>query len=222
MVFRSSHYIRNTTLKLLGKRVKEFKMKKNEWIYREILYRFIEKGENLFTQKALSERCGVSIGNVNKSISPLEKMNAIEKKTRGFSVVNWKKILLYWASARNLEKDKVYQTRVDGNAEDIEKSLPQVLFTAYSGYKFAFRTVPSDYSEVVVYGDAAEIRERFPERKGVSNLIVLKTDSHMKKFKKASLAQIYVDLWNLGTWYAEDFLRELEKRLEGMVSQKRK
>jgi DNA-binding transcriptional MocR family regulator len=197
-------------------------MKKNEWIYREILYRVIEKGERFFTQKALSERCGVSIGNVNKSLSVLEKMNAIEKKPRGFSVINWKKILLYWASSRNLEKDIVYQTRADENVTGIEKSLPQVLFTAYSGYKFAFGAVPADYSEVVVYGDEEKIMERFGKKEGKPNLIVLKMDAHLRKFRKPSLTQIYVDLWNLGTWYAEDFLKELEKRLEGMVSQKRK
>jgi hypothetical protein len=197
-------------------------MKKNEWIYREILYRVIEKGERFFTQKALSERCGVSIGNVNKSLSVLEKMNAIEKKPRGFSVINWRKILLYWASNRNLENDIVYKTRADGRVDGIERNLPQAVFTAYSGYKFAFRTVPADYSEVIVYGNEGSIRERFPERKGIPNLIVLKTDPHMEKFKRVPLAQIYVDLWNMGTWYAEDFIRELDKKLENMVSQKQK
>jgi len=195
-------------------------MKKNEWVYREILYRVIEKGERFFTQKALSGRCGVSIGNVNKSLSPLEKMNAIEKKPRGFIVINWKKLLLYWASNRNLERDIVYQTRVGKSVNEIEKGIPPAMFTAYSGYKFAFRTVPADYSEVVVYGDATEIRERFPERKGVPNLIVLKTDPHMEKFKRVPLAQIYVDLWNLGTWYAEDFIKELDRRFGEIMRKK--
>jgi len=192
-------------------------MKKNEWVYREILYRFMEKGERFFTQKSLSERCGVSIGNVNKSISPLEKMNAIEKKPRGFSVINWRKILLYWASTRNLEKDIIYRTRTGMDAGGIERSLPRAIFTAYSGYKFMFRTAPADYSEVIVYGDAAEIRERFPEMKGIPDLIVLKTDSHLRKFRKAPLAQIYVDLWNLGTWYAEDFIKGMDKRMDSRM-----
>ncbi|MCJ7816561.1 MAG: hypothetical protein MUP55_01765 [Candidatus Aenigmarchaeota archaeon] len=195
-------------------------MKKNEWVYREILYGFIEKGERFFTQKALSGRCGVSIGNVNKSLSPLEKMNAIEKKPRGFIVINWKKLLLYWASNRNLERDIVYQTRVGKSVNEIEKGIPPAMFTAYSGYKFVFGIVPADYSEVVVYGDATEIRERFPERKGVPNLIVLKTDPHMEKFKRVPLAQIYVDLWNLGTWYAEDFIKELDRRFGEIMRKK--
>jgi DNA-binding transcriptional regulator YhcF (GntR family) len=125
-------------------------MKKNEWVYREILHGFIENGERFFTQRALSVRCGVSIGNVNKCLSPLEKMNAIEKKPKGFIAINWKKLLLYWASSRNLEKDVTYSTRVDMGVDEIERSLPKVMFTAYSGYKLVFKTVPADYSEVVV------------------------------------------------------------------------
>lgn len=214
------HFTRNTTLltSLTIQTVnyvkgKEFEMKKNEWVYREILYGFMEKKERLFTQKALSEKCGVSLGNVNKAVFPLEKINAIEKKPRGFAVINLKKLLLYWASARKLEGDVIYRTRVERSVPEIEKSLPNVMFTAYTGYKIAFGSVPSDYSEVVVYGDPGAVKERFLPRKGRANLILLKSDSHLKKFKRAPLAQIYVDLWNLGTWYAEDFLKEIEKRI---------
>jgi hypothetical protein len=31
------------------------------------------------------------------------------------------------------------------------------------------------------------------------------------------LAQTFVDLWNLDTWYARDFLKELEARLDGVL-----
>ncbi|MCX6814707.1 MAG: hypothetical protein NTY20_03610 [Candidatus Aenigmarchaeota archaeon] len=192
-------------------------MKKNEWVYREILHGFIEKRERFFTQRALSKRCGVSIGNVNKSLSVLDKINAIEKKSRGFVVINYRKLLLYWASNRNLERDIVYQTRVDKSVNEIERDLPPVMFAAYSGYKFVFGIVPADYSEVVVYADDEKIRERFGKKGGKPNLIVLKTDPHLRKFRKVPMAQIYVDLWNLGTWYAEDFLKELEKKMEGMA-----
>jgi hypothetical protein len=47
--------------------------------------------------------------------------------------------------------------------------------------------------------------------------VVLKSDPHLRRFRKAPLAQIYVDLWNLGTWYADDFIREMDRRMEGMV-----
>lgn len=190
-------------------------MLKKEWIYREILYQVLEKKNNFIKQNYLSKRCGVSIGNVHKSIRPLENMNAIEKKPQGFLVINPKKILLFWASMRNLRKDVIYETRIEKPVEEIEKNLPSVLFTAYSGYKFIFDSTPSDYSEVLVYGNIKEIKERFPIRRGKPNLVVLKTDSHLKKFKAVPLGQLFVDLWNLNMWYAEEFLRALEKKIFG-------
>lgn len=188
-------------------------MKKKEWVYRELLYRYFEQKENFLSQSSLSDSCGVSQGMVSKALEPLESMNAIEKKPMGFAVINAKKILLYWASTRNLEKDVVFRTRVEKPVGEIEKEMPRVIFTAYSAFKFRFGSVPSDYSEVVVYGEKERIKERFGEGKGVPNVIVLKTDSHLEKFRDVPLAQVFVDLWNLDKWYAEDFLRALEKRM---------
>lgn len=188
-------------------------MKKIEWVYREILYQLLDERKLFFKQAVLSKTCGVSIGNVNKSLKPLENMNCIEKKAQGFIVIQPNKILTYWASLRNLQGDIVFKTHVDKNVDDIEKELPPVLFTAYSGYKFRFKNIPSDYSEVIVYGNPEKIRERFEMGKGVPNLIVLKPDSHLLKFEKIPLAQLFVDLWNLNTWYANDFLRALEEKI---------
>jgi DNA-binding transcriptional MocR family regulator len=192
-------------------------MKKNEWVYREILFRALERGERFFSQKSLASRCQTSIGNVHEALRPLEQMNCIEKKPMGFTVINPKKILLYWASTRNLERDVVYSTRADKGVNEIEKALPPVIFTAYSGYRFRFGSAPSDYSEVLVYGDRERIEERFPQSQGKPNLIVLKTDPHIETFKKAPVAQLFVDLWNLNTWYADEFVKALEKRIEKTI-----
>ncbi len=188
-------------------------MKKSERVYREILYRVLEKKENFFKQSSLAKICKTSTGNVHKALKPLEKMNSIEKKPMGFYVINPKKILLYWASIRNLEKDIVYQTRVNQRVEEIEKELPPVLFTAYSGYKFRFDSTPSDYSEVWVYGERNLIMERFPPKPGRPNLFILKPDPHLQSFRKVPIAQLFVDLWNLNTWYADEFLKALEKKI---------
>lgn len=192
-------------------------MKKKEWIYREITYQVLENKTNFITQKFLSDKCGISIGNVNHSIKPLESMNAIEKKPRGFRVIDIKKILFYWASIRNLDKDIVYKVFVDDSVINIEKSMPPVVFTAYSGFKFKFGSVPSDYSEVLVYGDKKEIASRFPQREGRYNLIVLKPDRHLMKFEQAPLSQLFVDLWNLNTWYAQEFLKALDVKINGIL-----
>jgi len=34
---------------------------------------------------------------------------------------------------------------------------------------------------------------------------------------KATIAQIFVDLWNLKEWYAKDFLKAMEAKLNGIL-----
>ncbi|MEM7826491.1 MAG: hypothetical protein QW451_02575, partial [Candidatus Aenigmatarchaeota archaeon] len=108
-------------------------------------------------------------------------MNAIEKKRFGFIAIDLKKILLYWASIRNLEKDIVYQTHLDESIEKIESEVPaNSIFTAYSAFKFKFKKIPSEYSEVVVYGKREDFKKRFGKenKKLKPNLIVLNLDEH--------------------------------------------
>lgn len=194
-------------------------MLKKEWMYREILYQ-LEKRNNHFTQKNLSIVCDTSIGNVNKALEPFEHMNAIDKKHLGFRVIDPRKILFYWASIRRVERDIVYQTFSDIPVDTVEKTMPPCLFTAYSGYKFSFHSVPAGYSEVFAYVESEhvhKVQERFPKTLEKPNLIVLNMDNHLKKFKKIPLAQLFVDLWNINTWYAKEFLNELEGKLNGIL-----
>lgn len=194
-------------------------MLKKEWVYREILYQ-LEAKNNYFTQKSLAAVCSTSIGNVNKALKPFEHMNAIDKKHLSFKVIIPRKILFYWASIRRLEKDIVYQTFVDMPIKAAEKMMPPCLFTAYSGYRFRFHSAPADYSEVFAYASHENVnktRERFPKNEGKPNLIILIMDNHLKKFKKIPLAQLFVDLWNINTWYAQEFLNELEDKMHGIL-----
>ncbi|MDI6642454.1 MAG: winged helix-turn-helix domain-containing protein [Candidatus Hodarchaeaceae archaeon] len=178
-------------------------MKKGERVLREILYRFHERNERFMSQKALAEACGLSLGTVNPIVRRLEQLGAIEKKPLGFRVSDVTRILLYWASKRNLAKDIVYSTSTSLSAANIEKDLPQgSVMTAYSGFNARFGEVPIDYQEVYVYADPAELKRRFPRARGrLNNLIVLKPDEHLIRLSEggiAPLAQIYVDLWQLG------------------------
>ncbi|MCD6216013.1 MAG: hypothetical protein J7J92_02990 [Candidatus Aenigmarchaeota archaeon] len=195
-------------------------MLKKEWVYREILYQLLKNKRKFFSQKSLANVCKTSIGNVNQAIKPFERMNAIEKKNLGFRIIDAKKILFYWASIRNLEKDILYKTFINKRVEVIEKELPPCLFTAYSGYKSLFKIIPSDYSEVFAYVDEKNLKiveERFPQKMGKANLIILKMDEHLKKFDKITLAQLFVDLWNINTWYAKEFLNKLEVKINGIL-----
>jgi len=193
---------------------------KKERVYREILYGVFERKNRFFKQLELKEACKLSLSTVNYALKPLEQMNAIEKKRFGFSVLDPKKILLYWASIRRLERDIVYQTYVDDSVEKIESEVPaNTVFTAYSAFKFRFKKIPSDYSEVVVYGVARDFERRFGKARTQlkPNLIVLNLDEHLVKFKIAPIAQIFVDLWNLKSWYARDFLKEMERIIDGIL-----
>jgi len=190
-------------------------MKKQERIFREILENF--KKEKTLFQNKISKKCDVSIGLVNKTVKKLEEQGCVQIKTRGFSVINAKKILLYWASLRNLNKDIIYETFCDKPIEKIENMMPSCLFTAYSGFKYKFDNIPSDYSEIFIYADKDEIRKRFSKNKKKPNILVLKSDKHLEKFKQIPVSQLYVDLWNINTWYAQEFLKSLEEKINGIL-----
>jgi hypothetical protein len=105
---------------------------------------------------------------------------------------------------------------VEKPVKQIESEMPaDIVYAAYSAYKFKFKDVPADYSEVYVYSDnLKEIEKRFPKNNNTPNLFVLKRD---KNLKEPTLALIFVDLWNLKEWYAKEFLKAMEARINGIL-----
>jgi len=97
--------------------------------------------------------------------------------------------------------------------------MPPCTFTAYTGYKNIFKSTPADYTEIYAYADPTTIKKRFPptsNRKKIKNIFILKKDEYIEKKTitgTAPIPLIYVDLWNLNTWYANEFLKEFEKKL---------
>lgn len=195
-------------------------MKKNPRVLREILYRVFEKGEFFMTQKSLAESCDISLDAVNRVVSRLSQFRAVEKKPFGLRVTEPKKILLYWATTRNLQADIVYSTYSPDAVEGIENDMPEkTIFTAFSGYRRKYGRCPYTYDEVYVYSsNPEEIKRRYPEKKtGGETLFVLRLDPHLEKLSEnfvPPMAQIYVDLWQLGGPAAERCLVELERKLE--------
>ncbi len=190
------------------------KMKGNELVYREILYQAMEKKNRVLSQAQIARALNCSLSTVNRAVKHLEKMGSVEIRKRSLHILDIRKILLYWASVRNLQKDIIYATRVERPLVEIEKLMPNcIVFGAYSAYKFAFDDVPADYSEVYVYGDES-LKKRFPLAKGPPNLFVLKKDEQIEKYgKKTTLANTFVDLWNLREWYAKEFIKSFEVKL---------
>lgn len=199
-------------------------MKLSEVLYREIATDFL-CGINRFTQIELSERLGISIGNVNKALRRVEEINAIKIEKRSFYIIALDRLLLYWATHRKFRGDVIYKASSDMRIIDIENSLPNgIAFTAYTAYKKIYNNTPADYSEVFVYAtDKAVniIKERFPKQDRFPNLFVLSTDKVLSKrirsreINVTPIPNIFVDLWNIKTWYALEFAEALSKKLFG-------
>ncbi len=198
-------------------------MKRIELVYREILYRAIEEKERRFTQLELSKNLSISLSIVNAAVRKLRDLGSIKVLARSFEIIDIRKILYYWASARNFWKDVIYQIRVEMPVREMERNMPDLIYSAYSAYKFKFKDVPADYSEVYVYANDSELElikkrfNRFEKNKLKPNLFVLRKDSLMDKYKSIPLAQIFVDLWNLREWYAKDFVQDFEKKFNEVL-----
>lgn len=202
-------------------------MSKKEIIWREILYQTIEKKNRRFTQKDLAAKFGFSLSTVFNALKAPRRTGAVKVTGRNFEVINVEKFLYLWATARNLKKDIIYQTRVNGSVMDIEGLMPDsVIYGVYSAYRLRFGEAPADYDKVYVYvQNPAEIKKRFPPLKLKAgtfsnfNLIALKADPFLKNYgQTTTLTQTFVDLWNLPEWYAKDFSEALKNKIYGVLS----
>ena len=192
-------------------------MKNIELVYREILYKTLEKKEMFLTQSELSKKLDLSLSIVNSGVRRLSMIGAVKIVPRGFKVIDVKKILYLWASIRNL--DIIFRVRIEISVREIERVMPNVVFTGYSAYKLIFNDVPADYSEIYVYADEKELEiikkriSKFKTSQNNPNFFILKKDNLIDLYNKIPLANIFVDLWNLKEWYAKDFILNFEKNL---------
>jgi len=198
-------------------------MLKKEIIWREILYQSLEKKQNRFQQKELAQKFGFSLSTVNNALKIPKKSGVIRTTARYFILENPEKMLYLWAVFRNLKKDIIYQTIIEKSPQEIEGLMPpQVIFGAYSAYLKIFNQAPADYDKVYVYLEKkylSKIKERFPERKGVPNLVVLEADKFLKNYGKITpLPQTFVDIWNLDEWYAQDFYKDFKERINAILA----
>jgi hypothetical protein len=198
-------------------------MQKIETIWHDLLWEALEKGELRHTQKSLSERFGYSLSTVNLAVRSLAAVGGIRVSGKFFTVSDIKKILYYWATHRNLERDIIYKTYVEEPVSEIEGMIPdRAIFACYTSAREILKEPPSDYSKVYFYFDENNldvVKKRFPFKKTESpNLFVLKESFWQKDYGQiASLPQTFVDLWNLTDWYAKDFLTAIERRIDGIL-----
>lgn len=191
-------------------------MFKKEIIWREILYQAIEKQIFNFQQIKLAEKFGYSLSTVFNALKTPREIKAIEVSGKGFKITNIEKLLYLWGTQRKLNKDIIYKTFVSEPVAKIEANMPaEIIWGAFSAYKYKYSLTPADYGKVYVYAnDINEIKKRFPEKKGPANLFVLRQDNYLKNCgQTGTLAQIFVDIWNSEDWYAQEFIKKLKEKI---------
>lgn len=132
------------------------------------------------------------------------------------------KILYYWATHRNLQKNIIYQTFVDLPIQEIEGLItPEAIIGGYTAGRYLLGEPPSDYSKVYFYLDNENIeklKNGFPKNNQDPNLFVLKSHPKQREYGNlTTLSQTFVDIWNMNDWYAKDFLQELEGRIDDVL-----
>lgn len=187
-------------------------MLKIEYIWREILYQGVELKNPDFTITELSMRFKLSTSMVSHALLPLRELGMVRIGKIKSSLIDAERLLFFWATRRNLNKDIIYKTRSELSVFEREAFMPRaVLPTAYSACRLYFDLVPSDYENIYFYADnEGEVSERFPENtKKFPNIFILKADNYLKMYKKVPKVQIFADLWNLPEWYAKEFYDKL-------------
>lgn len=184
-------------------------MLKIEYIWRELLYRAIEQKNPDFTIIELAKIFKLSTSLVSFALVPLRGLNIVKIGKTKSKIIDAERLLFFWATRRNFNKDIIYQTYCHLPVFERETSMPADVFpTAYSAFHFYFKdSLPAEYENIYFYAERLEeIKKRFPAKpKKEANIFILKVDPYLKKNKKITLAQIFADLWNLPEWYAKDF-----------------
>jgi hypothetical protein len=196
-------------------------MKKIEIIWRELLFQSIEKKNREFTQKEIAGKFGFSTSTVFQALKIPRKMGAVRVTGRNFVLEDPEKLLYHWASVRNLSPQTIYKAVVLQDANQIEARMPpSVIFGGFTAAKESLKTPPADYDRVFVYThDLAEIKKRFPLQRGRENLFVLKADRFLAEYGQiTSLAQTFVDLWNLPEWNAKEYAQAIKEKIDGLLS----
>lgn len=195
-------------------------MKKIEMIWRELLFQAIEKGIRRFTQKELASYFNFSTSTIFQALKIPRKMGAVRVTGRFFVLEDPEKLLYHWASVRNIQKDIIFAAHIDLPIFQIEGNMPSdVIFAGYSAARRILGKAPADYDKVFIYSKNIDlIKKRFDFKKGRENLIIIRQDPFLAKYGSlTTLSQTFVDLWNLPSWQAKEFVNVLKERIDGLL-----
>ena len=151
-------------------------MFKIEYIWRDLLDRTIEKKNPDFTITELAKKYTLSTSVVNHALIPLRALNIVKINKISSKVVDWERLLFFWATRRNLKKDIIYSTFSPLSGYDREGLMPpDVILTAFTAFRYLLNKTPADYDHVYFYSNKIEkIAKRFPMSKRLPNIFILK------------------------------------------------
>lgn len=198
-------------------------MKKIETIWHHLLYVALEKKQFKHTQQELAGRFGYSLSTVNHALRVPGQIGAIRKESKFFVLEDYKKLLYYWASARRLNSNIVYQTKSGLSVFEREGLIPAgAIYAGYSAARKLLKEPAADYDKVYFYlaqKDLEEAKRRFPLKKGTANVFVLNMSETMSQYGKiTTMPQTFVDIWNFKDWYSHDFTKVLEEKMYELLS----
>lgn len=201
-------------------------MRKIETIWHYLLNEALLKQSFRQTQQAVAGHFHYSLSTVHHALQVPLELGAIRKETKFFILEDFKKLLYYWASVRHLERDIVYQTFLDEPVAEVEGlAIPGSIFACYSAARHHLGESPADYAKVYWYlSDEKEMlaRQRFPKQPlsgREANVFILRMPPLLSQYGDyTTLVQTFVDIWNLRDWYARDFYRSLEEKIDGLLS----
>lgn len=194
---------------------------KTEAIWRHLLVSAWDENRRRSSVSELSRELELPTSTVHQALERPRSIGAVRGNASGIRVLDPRRLQLLWAARRDFERDIVYSTRIALPVGEIEARLPEsAIPTAYTAFvRHEGVNLIADYEEVVVYGSAAEMRRRFPQRRGQPNLFVLEPDPLLPRYGSvAPRCQVYADLFNLPTWQAQRFLDALDRQLLSHVA----
>ncbi len=207
-------------------------MNKNGVVYRDVVETLLKNRKSGFVERELARKLGLSPDTVSRAMQPLKQAGIAVVYRRHFEIINFDKLLAYWAVERKFDRDIVYSTLADVRSMgEIEDRMPSgIAFTCFSAYVHAFGSPPADYGHVYVYAQESvldEIMRRFPKRDISAlakkhNLFVLKPDRVLERMisegelahSSVPISQLYVDLWNVSSWNAYEFLKRVKEKID--------
>lgn len=202
-------------------------MKKIETIWHYLLNSALTEKKYKHTQKELAGLFGYSLSTINHALTSPTQTGAVRKASKFFILEDFKKMLYFWASHRNLEKDVIYKTTVPEAVPEIEGVVPPAaIFAAYSAARKILGDAPADYSKVYIYiarEQLDEVKRRFPpqpsNKQQPNFFVLLKPQEGFPQMTDITTIPLtFVDLWNLKDWYAKDFTKALEEKMYGILS----